>query len=111
MIPAGASIQSQRSRNPATRDPLAALEQIVEQVEPAIFVFKDFHPFLSRSNHTVIRRLKEIALHLKNSFKTVIIVSPVLEIPVELEKEITVLQRPVAVARRAGVNCWRKIHR
>lgn len=95
VIPAGASIQSQRSRNPATRDPLAALEQVVEQVEPAIFVFKDFHPFLSRSNHTVIRRLKEIALHLKNSFKTVIIVSPVLEIPVELEKEITLVHLPL----------------
>lgn len=95
VIPAGASIQSQRSRNPATRDPLAALEQIVEQVEPAIFVFKDFHPFLSRSNHTVIRRLKEIALYLKNSFKTVIIVSPVLEIPVELEKEITLVHLPL----------------
>lgn len=95
IIPAGASIQSQRSRNPATRDPLAALEQVVEQVEPAIFVFKDFHPFLTRGNHAVIRRLKEIALHLKNSFKTVIIVSPVLEVPVELEKEVTLVQLPL----------------
>jgi hypothetical protein len=33
-----------------------------------------------------IRRLKDIALHLKNSFKTIIIVSPVVEIPPELEK-------------------------
>ncbi len=95
MIPAGTSIQSQRSRNPATREPLAALEQVIEQVEPAIFVFKDFHPFLTRSNHAVIRRLKEIALHLKNSFKTIVIISPVQEIPVELEKEITVLNVPL----------------
>lgn len=95
MIPAGTSIQSQRSRNAATREPLAALEQVIEQVEPAIFVFKDFHPFLTRSNHAVIRRLKEIALHLKNSFKTIVIISPVQEIPVELEKEITVLNVPL----------------
>ena len=95
MIPAGTSIQSQRSRNLATRDPLAALEQVIEQVEPAIFVFKDFHPFLTRSNHAVIRRLKEIALHLKNSFKTIVIISSVQEIPVELEKEITVLNVPL----------------
>ena len=95
MIPAGTSIQSQRSRNPATREPLAALEQVIEQVEPAIFVFKDFHPFLTKSNHAVIRRLKEIALHLKNSFKTIVIISPVQEIPIELEKEITVLNVPL----------------
>ncbi len=95
MIPAGTSIQSQRSRNAATREPLAALEQVIEQVEPAIFVFKDFHPFLTRSNHAVIRRLKEIALHLKNSFKTIVIISSVQEIPVELEKEITVLNVPL----------------
>jgi len=95
MIPAGTSIQSQRSRNAATREPLAALEQVIEQVEPAIFVFKDFHPFLTRSNYAVIRRLKEIALHLKNSFKTIVIISPVQEIPVELEKEITVLNVPL----------------
>ena len=95
MIPAGTSIQSQRSRNPATREPLAALEQVIEQVEPAIFVFKDFHPFLTKSNHAVIRRLKEIALHLKNSFKTIVIISPVQEIPIELEKEITVLNIPL----------------
>ena len=68
---------------------------MIEQVEPALFVFKDFHPFLSRHHPTVVRRLKEIALHLKHSHKTVILVSPVLEIPVELDKEITVLNLPL----------------
>ena len=95
IVPSGASIQSQKSRSPATREPLAALDQVVDQIEPAIFVFKDFHPFLTRNNHLVTRRLKEIALHLKNSFKTIILLSPVLEIPVELEKEVTVLNVPL----------------
>jgi hypothetical protein len=95
IVPAGASIQSQKHRNPATRDPLTALDQVIEQVEPAIFVFKDFHPFLTRSNHAVIRKLKEIALHLKNSFKTIVLVSPTMEIPTELEKEVTVLNFPL----------------
>ena len=72
-----------------------ALDQVIEQVEPAIFLFKDFHPFLSKSNFAVTRKLKEIALHLKNSFKTILLVSPVLEIPTELEKEITVLNHPL----------------
>ncbi len=95
IVPAGTSIQSQKHRNVATKDPLAALDQVIEQVEPAIFVFKDLHPFLTKSNFAVTRKLKEIALHLKNSFKTILLVSPVLEIPTELEKEITVLNYPL----------------
>ena len=95
ILPAGTSIQSQKHRNAATKDPLAALDQVIEQVEPAIYLFKDFHPFLTRSNFAVTRKLKEIALHLKNSFKTIVLVSPVLEIPTELEKEITVLNFPL----------------
>jgi AAA+ superfamily predicted ATPase len=95
IVPAGTSIQSQKHRNAATKDPLAALDQVIEQVEPAIFLFKDLHPFLTKSNFAVIRKLKDIALHLKNSFKTIVLVAPVLEIPAELEKEITVLTFPL----------------
>jgi len=95
MVPAGTSIQSQKHRNAPSKDPLVALDQVIDQVEPAIFIFKDFHPFLTRSNFAVIRRLKEIALHLKNSLKTIVLVSPVLEIPTELEKEVTVLNHPL----------------
>jgi len=95
LVPAGTSIQTQKHRNAATRDPLVALDQVIDQVEPAIFVFRDFHPFLTKSNFAVIRKLKEIALHLKNSYKTIILVSPLQEIPPELDKEITVLSFPL----------------
>jgi len=95
IVPAGTSIQSLKTRNAATKDPLMALDQVIEQVEPAIFIFKDFHPFLGKNNFAVVRKLKEIGLHLKNSFKTILLVSPVLEIPTELEKEITVLNYPL----------------
>ena len=94
IVPAGASIQSQKSRSASTKDPLAALDQVIEQVEPAIFLFKDFHPFLTKNNFAIIRKLKDIALHLKNSFKTIILISPVMEIPAELDKEVTVLNFP-----------------
>jgi hypothetical protein len=95
VVPAGTSLQSQKNRNVATRDPLQALDLVIEHVEPALFIFKDFHPFLTKNNFAVVRKLKEIALHLKNSFKTIILLSPVLEIPTELEKEITVLNYPL----------------
>ncbi len=95
LVPAGTSIQSQKHRNAATRDPLVALDQVIDHVEPAIYVFKDFHPFLSRTNFAAIRKLKEIALHLKNTHKTIILLSAIQEIPTELEKEITVLNFPL----------------
>ncbi|MEY2408130.1 MAG: hypothetical protein QOF48_800 [Verrucomicrobiota bacterium] len=95
LLPAGTSVQLSRQRNPATREPLAALDEVIAHVEPAIYLFKDLHPFLSKSNFAITRRLKEIALHLKHSHKTVILVSPALEIPAELEKEITVLNFPL----------------
>src|SRR6185369_14317961 len=95
IVPAGTSIQSQKHRNAGTKDPLMALDQVIEMVEPAIFIFKDFHPFLTKNNFAVVRKLKEIALHLKNSFKTIILVSPIMEIPTELDKEVTVLNYPL----------------
>jgi ATP-dependent 26S proteasome regulatory subunit len=67
---------------------------VIDQVEPAIYLFKDFHPFLTRNNFAIIRKLKDIALHLKNSFKTIVLISPVMEIPAELDKEITVVNFP-----------------
>ncbi len=95
IVPAGTSIQSQKHRTAPSKDPLVALDQVIDQVEPAIFIFKDFHPFLTRNNFAVVRKLKEIALHLKNSYKTIILIAPTLEIPTELEKEVTVLSHPL----------------
>jgi hypothetical protein len=91
LVPGGTSIQSQKHRDTATQDPLVALDRVVEQLDPAIYIFKDFHPFLARSNMSVIRRLREIAAFLKNSYKTILLVSPMLEIPPELEKDVTVV--------------------
>src|SRR6202012_936304 len=95
IVPAGTSMQSQKNRSTATKEPIAALDQVIEQVEPALFVFKDLHPFLTKNNFAIVRKLKEIALHLKNSYKTILIIPPLLEIPTELEKEITVLNHPL----------------
>ena len=103
IVPVGTSIQSQKHRQNPTKEPLAALDQVIEQVEPAIFIFKDFHPFLTRNNFAIVRKLKEIALYLKNSFKTIILISPLMEIPTELEKEITVLNYPLPTREDLGV--------
>ncbi len=91
LVPAGTNIQSQKHRDAATQDPLVALGNVIEHVEPALYVFKDFHPFLKCQNMSVIRRMREVASSLKNTYKTIVIVSPMFEMPAELEKDITIV--------------------
>lgn len=76
-------------RDNTTRDPLAALDYVLHSPDQAIFLLKDFHAFIGDFNIT--RRLRDLTLALKNSFKNLILLSPILKLPAELEKEITVL--------------------
>ncbi len=76
--------------------PLRALDIISASQESAIFVLKDFHPFIDdrhplTDQPVIVRRLRDITNHLKESRKTLIILSPLLYFPAELEKDITVL--------------------
>jgi AAA+ superfamily predicted ATPase len=71
------------------RDPLALLNAIIDDREAGIWVLRDFHPFLR--DHGVVRRLREAAFSLEASAKTIILLGPVLKIPPELEKEISVV--------------------
>ncbi len=95
MTPVGTSVQLAKHRNSPTRDPLVALDQVIDHVEPALFLFHDLHPFLTGGHPAVVRKLKDIAVQLKHSYKTILLVAPVQQIPVELEKEITVLNYPL----------------
>ena len=91
IVPAGTPLEAVKLRNAGSKDPLVALNEVVEQVEPAIYIFKDFHAFLSKSNFAIIRRLRDIAQALKSSYKTLVIISPFLGLPPELEKDVTVI--------------------
>lgn len=81
-----------------TKSPLKALEFIETYDQPSIFVLKDFHIYFGSSvrqpDHQVIRKIRDLLPALKQSAgpKNVVIVSPVLELPVELEKEITIVE-------------------
>jgi hypothetical protein len=75
--------------------PEEALSFIQKSSDNAIFILKDFHPFLDKENVSVIRIFRDLAVLLKRSYKTVIILSPVLDIPTELEKELNVIDFPL----------------
>jgi SpoVK/Ycf46/Vps4 family AAA+-type ATPase len=75
--------------NESTRDPLNALSYIEKCTDPALFVLLDFHSFLN--DQTVIRKLRDLVNNLKNTYETLLIISPVLTVPVELEKEFVII--------------------
>lgn len=73
----------------ATRDPLNALTYVEKFPDPAIFVFLDFHSFLN--DQTVIRKVRDLVANLKDTYETLVMISPVLTVPIELEKELIVI--------------------
>jgi ATP-dependent 26S proteasome regulatory subunit len=94
LVKAGAEPQRTKSGSGNTSDPIAALDAVIDQVEPAVFLFKDFHRFTKddRCNLTVLRRLRDVAHHLRDTYKSIVIVSPLLDIAPELSKDVTVVE-------------------
>jgi AAA+ superfamily predicted ATPase len=90
----GAEPQRIKSGTGTTSDPLAALDAVLAQVEPAIYLFKDFHSFMeeNRANLAIIRRLRDVAYHLRDSYKTIVIVAPLTRIAPELAKDVTLVE-------------------
>ena len=76
---------------------LPALDRVMASPERAIFVFKDLHAWLDDAR--VVRKLRDTAANLRRSYKTIIILSPVLRIPIELDKEVTVFDVPLPDAK------------
>jgi SpoVK/Ycf46/Vps4 family AAA+-type ATPase len=77
----------------ATRDPQAMLAAIPTLPGPSLVLLKDFHRYLE--DPVVVRALKELSFALKSAYTTVLLVGPVLRIPEELEKEVSVLDVPL----------------
>ncbi len=76
-----------------TLSPEAAINWVYRQREPGLFIFKDLHPFLDDPG--TIRSLRDAIAGFKGTFKSIILMSPMQKIPIELEKEIVVLDFPL----------------
>lgn len=84
-----------------TTDPVQALEAAVMADGPTVFVFYDLHAVLGDGQRPadarVVRLVRDAAAAFKQGItaKVLILVSPVLRIPPELEKEITLVDFPL----------------
>lgn len=89
---------SGKSGGEDTKSALKALEYIEHCQEPAIFVLKDFHVFFGANNRPpdiqVIRKIRDLLPSLKQSQspKNVVFVTPVLQLPGDLEKDVTIVE-------------------
>lgn len=81
--------------DPGARTALQVLEHIERSREAAFYLLKDFHPFLGDPHlppdPAVVRKVRDLVQPLKESQKTILFLSPVLRLPPELEKEVTVV--------------------
>ncbi len=81
--------------------PIKALEFVENSKEDAIFVFKDLHVFLGVSSkqpdYVVIRKMRDIIQNLRESTnrKNIVLISPELVIPEDMQKEISVFDFPL----------------
>ncbi|MGD1699033.1 AAA family ATPase [Dapis sp. BLCC M229] len=89
--------QSKNTTQHNTVSPEAAIEWAIRQRDPntgaGIYVFKDLHPFID--SPPVTRWLRDAIASFKGTNKTIILMSPMQNVPIELEKEVVVLDFPL----------------
>ena len=76
-----------------TVSPEAAIEWTVRQKDPAIFIFKDLHPFID--GPVITRWIRDAIASFKGTEKAIVLMSPIQQVPIELEKEVVVLDFPL----------------
>ncbi len=81
-------------------DPDKALKYMLQTEQNAVFVLKDFHAYLQ--DPTLVRRLRDMREHLKGTRKTCILLSPILKVPQELEKDIAVIDFELPNVQQLG---------
>lgn len=87
--------QSQRAEH---MDVFKALSRILQEKDSGLFLFKDLPLFFdspqlgNETKRTLIRKLHDVYHACKTTYKTLIITHPTIQIPLPLQKEITVTE-------------------
>lgn len=72
-----------------TQSPQPAIKWVMEQKDAGLYIFKDLHEFLDSTE--VKRWLRDAIASFRNTYKTIILMSPIQNIPVELEKDVAIV--------------------
>lgn len=74
---------------PQPANPLQILDSVRNADKHTMFVLRDLHSFFN--SHEVIRKIRDLRNDQSDFYKPIVITSPILKIPPELEKVITVV--------------------
>jgi SpoVK/Ycf46/Vps4 family AAA+-type ATPase len=85
--------ESGQTTHHSTVSPQMAIQTAIRERDPGIYVFKDLHPFLDSPE--VVRWLRDATAAFRGTHKSIVLMSPVQKVPIELEKEIVVLDFPL----------------
>ncbi|HVV81481.1 MAG TPA: AAA family ATPase [Kofleriaceae bacterium] len=69
------------------KDPMKAIDHVIRGEGRALYVLRDFHPFLKEP--AVVRRLRDAAHELRKTKKSLIVLSPLSKLAPELEKSVS----------------------
>ncbi len=77
-------------------DPIDLLAAFFDEKEygPSILLLEDFHPYLEPNNFAVIRWLREFTRLPKSTRKHIVLLSPHLDLPRELQKDVPTIDVP-----------------
>jgi ATP-dependent 26S proteasome regulatory subunit len=84
-----------------TRSPQAALEEALRATEPTVFVMKDLHHYLGSDHRpadpVLLRLLRDAAAAFQRSPQPscLILLSPALSLPADVEKDVTIVDFPI----------------
>jgi len=84
---------------------LHALEKIEQESANAIYIIRDLHRRLGeqKADEQIVRQLRNLYRHLRSTHKTLVLLCPVLELPSELQEQVTVLDFPLPDANEIGL--------
>jgi AAA+ superfamily predicted ATPase len=81
-------------------DPIGALRRISEGTGRGLYVLRDFHVYLQ--DPTVRRWLRDLAVSFRALGRTIVILSPVLDLPPDLAKDVAVIDWPLPTREELG---------
>ena len=95
-------VDAQDAAQSNTQEPAKALDWILRHGEPGVFIFRDLHAHLGdgagrTADAGLVRRIRDVAAVFQSGTiaRVLIIVAPVLRIPPELEKDVTIVDFPL----------------
>ncbi len=93
----GLIFEGEKGPVPGTKDdPLIALDEIIRKEKSTAFIFSDFHHNIKPGGDPrYIRKLREVASANRWNPHTLFLISPVLILPDELQKDVTVIDYPL----------------